>query len=193
VDTSARNNAISAANGYASRDPLFMDTETTGTGRTAEIVELALVDSQGQVLFNSVIRSVYPIPPDAVRIHGITNEAAAQAPSWNQVWPELSYLLKGRLVGMYNAEFDIRMMQQSHSIHRMQWPAALFESFCVMKLYAEYAGEWDSRHGNFRWHSLEKAARRCRLPLPMLHRALADTELTKSVFDCMASSTPRMF
>jgi len=85
------------------------------------------------------------------------------------------------------------MMQQSHSIHRMPWPTALFKSFCVMKLYAEYAGEWDARHGNFRWLSLEKAARQCRLPLPTLHRALADTQLTKRVLDCMASSTPRMF
>ena len=193
MDTPARNNAINTARSHAGRAPLFMDTETTGTGRTAEIVELALVDHEGKILFNSVIQPVHPIPPDAARIHGITNEEAAQAPSWDLVWPELSNILKGRLIGMYNAEFDIRMMQQTHSFHQMHWPPALFESFCVMKLYAEYAGEWDSRHGNFRWFSLEKAARQCRLPLPRLHRALADTQLTKRVFDCMASSTPRMF
>lgn len=37
-------------------DVLILDTETTGLGHTAELVELAIVDTTGKVLFDELVK-----------------------------------------------------------------------------------------------------------------------------------------
>jgi len=188
----ARSKAITTARDLKDRDPVFLDTETTGIGPRAEIVEIAILSSEGNTLLNTLVKPVNPIPPDAVRIHGITNDEVQDALSWREIWPQVASILSGRVIGIYNAEYDLRLMQQSHSLHQMKWDGA-FDSFCVMKLFAEFAGEWNDYRQSFRWFSLEKAAGFCGIPLPTLHRAEADTSLTVSVFDHIARSTPALF
>jgi len=164
----ARTNAIIKARDYEIRSPLFLDTETTGIANHAEIVEIAIVNYEGQQVFQSLVKPTTQIPADATRIHGITNADVQHSPGWNEIWPEVSSILRGNLAGMYNSEYDLRLMRQSTLAHNIPWPDNLFEDFCVMKLFAEYAGEWNDYHQNFRWFTLEKAAQRCRLPLPIL-------------------------
>ena len=43
------------------------------------------------------------------------------APTFQELMPELERILRGREVLVYNAEFDLRMMQQSHRLHGMAW------------------------------------------------------------------------
>ncbi|MBN1265984.1 MAG: 3'-5' exonuclease [Anaerolineales bacterium] len=188
----ARTEAITTARSLLEQSPLFLDTETTGIDNNAEIVEIAIVDTLGSSVFNSLVKPVNPIPADAIRIHGITNQEVQNAPSWQDILPEVENILKGRLIGMYNAEYDLRLMEQSSRIHRTPWNRVP-DSFCVMKLFAQYAGEWNEYRQSFRWLSLEKAAVRCEIPLPTLHRAQADAALTRSVFACMAESTLTLF
>jgi DNA polymerase III epsilon subunit-like protein len=95
--------------------------------------------------------------------------------------------LAGRLVGIYNEDFDMRMMKQTHTRLGMRWPANQgFSTFCIMKLFAEYRGEWDYRRGGYRWHSLENAGRLCNIPLPNSHRASDDSRLARAVLHHMA-------
>ena len=57
-----------------------------------------------------------------------------------------------------------------------------------MNLYAEFYGEFDTYRGSYRWQRLENAARQCRLQIRSnLHRARADTELTRQLMLHMAS------
>jgi len=188
----ARSDAISTARQLMDHAPLFLDTETTGIDNNAEIVEIAIVDYQGEVVYDSLVKPVHVIPPDAIKVHGITNEDVLNAPSWPETWPHVRSILENHLVGMYNSEYDIRLMQQSCKINNLPWED-VFESFCVMKLFAQFAGEWNEYRQSFRWFSLEKAAIRCDITLPTLHRAAADTSLTRSVFLCIGESTPTLF
>ncbi len=56
--------AIAWANGIVSRrDVLYLDTETTGLGSQAEIVEIAVVDGAGRTVLNRLVRPTSPIPP----------------------------------------------------------------------------------------------------------------------------------
>ncbi len=153
-----------------------MDTETTGLSGRDEIVQVAVIDSLGEVLLHSLVRPTRPIPAEVVRIHGITDADVRDAPTGAEVLRELAPLLASRLVCAYNADFDLRLLAQTARAWRVRLrPPA---SACVMKLYAEHAGVWDSRHRSYRWHSLTRAAQDCRLGLFRGHDALADAAMT---------------
>ncbi|MJX93223.1 3'-5' exonuclease, partial [Salmonella enterica subsp. enterica] len=64
---------------------LFIDTETTGLGDDAEIVEICIIDSHGFIMLNTLIKPTKPIPDEAIAIHGITNEMVAFAPNWTDI------------------------------------------------------------------------------------------------------------
>lgn len=183
--------AIQAAKNYLERQPLFLDTETTGLDSRSEIIEVCIADQHGAVLFQSLVKPTQPIPIDAVRIHGITNAHVQDAPSWPDVWPQIQNLITGRVIGIYNAEFDLRMIRQTNAWYKIQWrPAKETTFFCIMLLYAQFIGEKDYRRGGYRLHSLEKAGRQCRIPIPNSHRAVDDTLLARQVLRYLAGDFP---
>ena len=177
--------AIARARQILADRPLFLDTETTGLDARAEIVEIALVDHDGSVALESLVRPTRRIPRDATRVHGIDDRMVAGAPTWAELWPQVQTLLAGRRVGIYNAEFDLRMIAQSHTAHRVSDTAAGSNAFCIMKLYAEFFGERGG-YGDYKWQGLDKAARQCGIGLPNSHRAGADALLARAVLEAVA-------
>jgi DNA polymerase-3 subunit epsilon len=173
---------------WLARDPLFLDTETTGLDHTAEVCDLAVIDAAGQVLVNTLIRTVRPIQPSAYAIHGIGDADLAAAPTFAEVVDQLRAALSKRLVVIYNKEFDLKMLTQTHRLAKV--PAQHLreaEFVCAMQLYAAHYGEWNSYHGSYRWQTLEKAARQCRLRWETsAHRALADAEMCRKLVRHMA-------
>jgi len=184
----ARVQAIQIAREKLALSPLYLDTETTGRERNSEIVEVSIIDDMGLVVFESLVKPTRPIPLDVIRIHGITNEMVKDAPNWMSVWPRMREVLASRSVGIYNADFDMRMIRQTLEKFRMPWsPPENFSSFCIMKLYAQYKGEWNNMRGSYRWHSLEDAGQQCRIPLQNSHRARDDSLLARAVLHYMAA------
>lgn len=180
--------AARAAEILAAR-PVYLDTETTGLDGTAEICDLAVVDHDGTVLLDTLVRPTRPIPLGASRVHGITDEMVAAAPTFAEVLPRLVEVLAGRTLVIYNAAYDLRMMVQAERASgaevRGYIPAEAVH--CAMELYAEWWGEWNDYHGSFRWQKLGTAARQQRIELPAdLHRARADAELTRRLLGAMA-------
>lgn len=167
-------------------NPIFIDTETTGFSANDVIVEIGVVDMEGNTLFESLVKPVIPIPADAVAVHGITEEMVANSPSWKDTWEDLQQLLKGRLVGMYNADFDLRLFKQTHARYWLDWDLPDDHFFCVMKLYAAFYGEMKTRGQGYRLHKLEAAGMQCEIPLPNSHRAVDDACLTAALFRYMA-------
>jgi len=175
----SRQNIIVKAREIWGAQPVFLDTETTGLHNSAEIIEISIIDSDGSVLFESLVKPRRSIPLDAVLIHGITNADVQDAPAWLQIWPQVESILQNRLVGVYNAEFDLRMMQQSHRSSGLPWRSSPIKFFCIMRLYADYGGY-------MKWQSLEDAGRQLGIPLPNSHRARADSLLAREVFKKIA-------
>lgn len=184
----ARRNAILKAQEYLRLRPVYLDTETTGLNPLDEIIEICIVDYAGEVLFNSLVRPTRSIPLDVTRVHGITNQMVKDAPTWRDVWPEILGILAGKQVGIYNAEFDLKMMQQSSRAHRIPLDQTSWERFCLMKLYASFYGQVGYR-GEFRWQRLEDAARQSQINLHNTHRALDDTLLARALLEYMASQS----
>jgi DNA polymerase-3 subunit epsilon len=185
----SRMEAIRIARQLLSQNPVYLDTETTGVERNSEIVEICVLDDDEKILLETLVKPGGKIPPDATRIHGITSVMLVDAPAWPEVWLQTQSVLANRAVGIYNAEFDIRLMKQSHERNFMRWPSQPgFSTICLMKLYAQFKGDWNSQRGSYRWHSLETARMHCKISLPNSHRAQADCRLARAVLHYMADS-----
>ncbi|HNS63939.1 MAG TPA: 3'-5' exonuclease [Anaerolineaceae bacterium] len=165
--------------------PVYIDTETTGITRTDEILEIVIVDWDGSVLFESFIRPQKPIPPESTAIHGITSDMVEKARPWPIAWQQIRPLVAGRLLAMYNAEFDMRMMQQSLEQYRLPWREN-FDTLDIMDLFSQFIGEWDPNRKALRRYRLEQAGKYFKIPIPNAHHALEDTLLARAVLYSMA-------
>ncbi len=179
---SKRQMAIYQAKQYLLFNPLFLDTETTGLGPDDEIVEVAVFDFEGNMIFESLVKPAKRIPQEAISIHGITNEMVVSAPAWSHVWDEFEKTISGRYVGIYNADFDERMLNQSNRLAGIV-SNSRFRFFCIMKLYADYY-----QYGGGRYQKLDAAGRQMGIPLPNSHRAADDTLLALAVFKKIVDS-----
>lgn len=164
---------------------VFLDTETTGIGPGAEVVDLAVVRLDGTVVLDTLIKPRRPIPADASRIHGIYDRDVAGAPSWEQVFPLLLDAIGHRRVVVYNADYDQGVITGCCRACGLNLPLSRWE--CAMKAYAAYAGE-PSTHsrGGYRWFKLDQAARAFGIR-PGGHRALADAEACRRLVHSLAN------
>lgn len=182
------NETIETATRWLHSDPLFLDTETTGLGVEAEICEIAILDMQGKVLMETLIRPSAPIPNDASEIHGITNEMVANAPAYKDISEQLHEILNARMVIIYNADFDVRVLKQTAQIAGDDEPFVC-QFKCAMELYSPFYGDWSRFHQSYKWQKLSRAAWQCGIVIPPdLHRARADAELTRRIVQHMAQT-----
>lgn len=181
-----RRAAIARAQIELNKKPIYLDTETTGLKDYDQIVEICLLEHDGSLAFQSLVKPTVKIPPDATRVHHITDALVSTAPTWPEIWLQIETLLTTRRIAIYNAEYDLRLMRQSHLAHDLIWSPPI-SHFCIMKLYAQFRGDWNSRAGNYRWYSLDDARGQCGLDLPNAHRAQADTLLARAVLHHVAA------
>ncbi len=156
---------------------LYLDTETTGLSprEGAEIVEVAIVDDLGQPLVNSLIRPSKPIPADASRIHGITDEMVRNAPALGDLWPSIERATAGHHVVIYNAAFDAGFFPNKL--------AHAGKMSCAMLAFAEVYGEPHSTRGGYKWQTLSTAAAYVGYQFEgAAHRALADALACRAVW-----------
>ncbi len=156
-------------------DFVVIDTETTGLGRRDEIIEIAVVDGSGTTLFESL---VYPfsqrIPAEATRVHGLTLEHLAGAPTWPSVVETVVELTAGKRVLAWNAPFDERMTRQSSRAWRLKHALPAFE--CAMRACAMARGIASGR-----LKLATAAADLALLGQPQSHRSADDARLTFAV------------
>ncbi|MCD6029985.1 MAG: Exonuclease RNase and polymerase [Thermomicrobiales bacterium] len=173
----------------AAQDPrvVYLDTETTGFGKRAEIVDIAVVDGGGQVLFESLVRPTRRIPAEVIAIHGITNADVKDAPEWGDLYDELGEVLAGRRIVVYNVTFDKQMVTQACEQYALTAPEADWE--CAMKRYAGFHGSWDPGKRWYRFQKLERAVLTFGAE-PGGHRAAADALACRAVVLGMAATAP---
>lgn len=170
------------------RRPIYLDTETTGLDDADEIVDICLLEADGSVLLDSLVKPTRNISTAATAVHGLRDADLASAPNWAEVWPQVRAALDGRRVAVYNAAFDLKMMARSHRAHGLRWSYPDHDFVCVMLLYAQFRGDWNPQRRSYRWQGLEAAGRQCGIPLPNAHRARADALLARAVLHHMARS-----
>jgi DNA polymerase-3 subunit epsilon len=189
INSSSRKNAIEEARLLLESNPLYLDTETTGLHQSAEVIEIGIIDDQGNALFEQRILPRGKIDPAAGRVHGITLEMLKGEPTWEQVWPQAEAILSGKRVGVYNVEFDLRLIKQSNQRSWLRTNLLDRDFFDIMLLYARFYGDWDPFRRSFRFQSLDLAGRQCGINLRNTHNAIDDALLTRAVLHYIAEST----
>lgn len=168
---------------FVAQNYVVLDTETTGLGHDDEIIEIAIVDCDSNILMNQRIKPMKRIPAEATAIHGISDEDVANCPSFADV----AILIKGHLAGkdviVYNATFDRKMLHRSAEqagIEKINWKA--FSNWhCAMLAFAPIYGDWNDYHGNYKWKPLSTAAAYYNVPVLEAHSALGDCLMTLHV------------
>jgi DNA polymerase III epsilon subunit-like protein len=164
-----------------SDDYLVLDTETTGL-HAGEVCQIAVMSSKEEILLNTLVKTVRPVPEEATRIHGITNDMVLGSPCWRDIVPRLEEILSGRMVLIYNAPFDLKMMAQSNRIWNLSlnwWEIARYA--CVMDVFARIYGEWSDYHLSYTWQKLTTAANYFGVRIENAHDALGDVRMTLGV------------
>lgn len=119
-------------------DVFILDTETTGL-KDAEVIEVALIDMQGQPVLNTLVKpKTRTMNPFAQRVHGISLAQLHDQPTWPEVLPELERLAGNATILAWNAPFDARMLEQTSAHWGLPHPRLLF--VCAMNLYARSHG-----------------------------------------------------
>ena len=155
-----KQNASAWAQGvFLDPQAIVLDTETTGFGATAQIIELGIVNARGEVLMDQRLMPSVGIDAGAEAVHGISMAMLVDSPTMADVYDELMRIFAdASRVIIYNASYDRRLLRQtlqSFSLWEKATPLlndTIFE--CAMLRYAEWVGEWNEGKGSFKWQKL---------------------------------------
>lgn len=161
------------------KDFVILDTETTGLERNDEIIQIGIIDPDGNTLLDTLIQTTRKsIPSASTAIHGITKKDLKDAPRWVHIRKKVESICEGKRVFIYNADFDTRLINQTCDNHSV--PYLKLNTVCVMKLWSCIVGEWNDSKGNWKWQRLpdgdHSAIGDCIATLKVLHR-IGSTEL----------------
>jgi DNA polymerase III epsilon subunit-like protein len=117
---------------------LIVDTETVGSGPEVEIVEIALGDCAGEIVYHSLVRPAFNNPPRSSKEQRFDAKEFESAPYWNEVWEKVAPLIDNRLLIAYNASFDCRAMSAECARHKQRSPERGWR--CAMQLVKSVVG-----------------------------------------------------
>ncbi|WP_417212037.1 exonuclease domain-containing protein [Acinetobacter venetianus] len=155
-----------------------LDTETTGIKKDAEIVEIAVLDQHGGLVFHSLIKPSKPIPKEVISIHGITNEMVENAPCFEDVALELLDLLSLQNIVAHNAYFDRKRLEYEFAKCGLTLNAT-WE--CTMFLTTAKGQKWNK---------LAEALEQLQIEVEgVAHRALHDAECCRQIVLALAQQS----
>lgn len=164
---------------------IYLDTETTGLNPDHdEVLEIAIIDDQGTVLLNTLVRPVKNTEwPIAQAINGISPDMVANAPTLEELAAQIAAAFKDARAVMYNAAFDIEFLKpclsdlcegQDYFVH------------CAMRRFSVVRGVWDGRKagkGDYkRWKQTDAAEHVGHQWSGNAHRAMADVQACRSIW-----------
>lgn len=168
-----------------SGDYLVLDCETTGLHSGSEIVQIAIIDAQANVLLDTLVKPVHPIPAEATAIHGITNEMVSMAEEFPA--DDINDLVYGRNVIVYNSDYDVTMLYRSEQVinkYVYKWKE-IANWYCAMEAFASIYGEWNNKFKSYRWQKLSTACAYYGIQNVGAHSALADCLSTLAICRAM--------
>nr|WP_246276821.1 3'-5' exonuclease [Microcoleus asticus] len=160
---------------------VILDTETTGLD-DAEIVEITIIDRLGEMLLDALIKPSIPIPAEVTDIHGITDAMVADAPTFTEVYPRIAEVLEDKRILIYNAEFDIKILNYCCHLHNLPSLNLKERSECLMEWAAQWGGDWSYYYKDYKYFPLSSGN----------HRALGDCIAALQLIKKMAADSDRI-
>ncbi len=161
-----------------------LDVETTGLSpdqgdRVVEIAIIVLDESFRVVrMLDSLVHPCRRIPPYVASIHGISDTAVQEAPTFTQLIPELLDCVSDatHLVA-HNISFDLGFLRSEFAVSGLQMPRTL-QKICTMQLARRQRVARDAKLGT--------VARALRIPtIANAHRAIIDAGVTARVLSLL--------
>jgi DNA polymerase-3 subunit epsilon len=151
-----------------------------------EIIQLAIVDFGGDILFETLLKPTNPISPEAHGVHGITDKDLDNAPTFSSFHDTIANLIRNRCLVAYNADFDRRLLVQTCDKYNL--PIFEIERWdCVMEKYACFWNKRDTNN-NFIRQSLTTACAQQGISTKGAHKASKDCLLTLELIKAMATT-----
>lgn len=118
---------------------IVLDTETTGMNREGgahyeghRIIEIGAVEIINRKLtgrhFHRYIKPDRLVDPEAIAVHGITDEFLVDKPSYHEIHKDFVEFIQGAELVAHNAPFDVGFI--NHEFHLLDVNLANVESFC---------------------------------------------------------------
>jgi DNA polymerase-3 subunit epsilon len=163
-------------------DYVILDTETTDKNGS-EIIQIAIINSRGETLLNTLVKPHGEITQGAIGVHGITADQVKFQPTFPELLPQLKELLTGKDIIVYNAVFDRKALHQSAEawvIDKTEWKE-ISSWYCAMERFAVVYGQWNDWRKSFTWKKLSEAAAFYGVAADGAHDALTDCRITLEV------------
>ena len=165
------------------RDVLLVNTVTTGHGPRAEVVDVTVLDTTGELRMNRLVLPVGRIPSEASDTHGLTRDRLREvdAQPWPAVHAELvERLATATLILAYNALRHRQMLMQTADRHGLKKMPAR-DWGCLMRKYTGTTAGPGAE-----WISLADAAARESITPPETHWALDGARTALELLRIMA-------
>ncbi len=164
------------------------DTETTGLWAQAHrIVEIGAirftVSSESTEVFSTLVNPQRPMPDEVIRIHGITDEMVADAPTIDLVLPGFIEFCGDSILIAHNAPFDI-----SFIACELERTGLQFGNNLILDTVDIYRRLYPGLPA----YSLVKLARQFSLAKTQDHRAVADAVLVLQLFQNALERFPEL-
>ncbi|MCH9631065.1 MAG: 3'-5' exonuclease DinG [Chlamydiia bacterium] len=158
------------------KKPIYYDTETTGVKPLQDkIVEIAAYDPVENKSFTSLVNPDMLIPPEASRIHNITDEMVKDAPSFLEVGRQFIEFCSGDvvLIAHNNDGFDKPLIEAEFSRNSIDIPS--WDYLDSLKWARKYRPDLPR-------HSLQHLREVYGIEANNAHRALDDVVILHKVF-----------
>ena len=174
------NNTASVLNGSYQGDFddefIVFDIETTGLSAVnCKITEIGGVKiRRGEVLerFNSFVNPECPIPPEIVKLTGITDEMVADADTIDKVLPRFFEFVGDRLLIAHNADFDTGFIRVAAKSLGLEFKNAYLDTLGLARALIPELNSY----------KLDKLADHYKLGSFNHHRASDDAEMLANIF-----------
>ena len=143
----------------------------TANRRPASICSAGVVVVRGGAITATVYRLIRPRPNFYsywnTDIHGLDIDDTAEAPTFPEVWAEISQLIDGLPLVAHNSAFDESCLRAAYSIYGMEYPEYIF--YCTCRASRKL-------HPGLPNHKLPTVAAYVGYDFKNHHHALADAE-----------------
>lgn len=140
--------------GGAKMNAIVIDIETTGLEEDDEILQVSIIDFNGNVLFNEYIKPTRKKQwTEAQRINGISPEMVNDCKTFSCYKNQIQEIFDSTdLIIGYNYNFDLWFLERKKIV------APDCEYFNMMEEFACVYGEWNDYFNDYQWQGLIKCA-----------------------------------
>jgi DNA polymerase-3 subunit epsilon len=172
------------------RETRILDIEASDKTVISEVLSISILDSSGNTLLKTLVKpTVEGFINHAEHINGITAEMLKDAPTLEDLYPQLYHFLTGMIVCAYNVDFDVPLLQNA-VIRAGKRSIPILATVCAMKQFAAYRADWNFAKSEWRWATLSDAAAIFGIETPDAHDAEADCKTTLEIIKYMANGQP---